>query len=1711
MSHHPIDRTVPNVSRTQRPARRSRPWLEPLEQRELPVVTVFQQGVPVLVNGTATGAAYTSTQDVDVSAFFADRAGDFSTVRAAGPNDPLGVNQALLRLENLFGTGPNQIPIGARINAAALTVEVPLTSTFNVALHRMLGNWTEASTWNSLTNGVQTNNVEAVATPESGLSPALGVGPRSFDVTTSLQTWSYTTQPNTSNRGWVLVMAGGGVNQYWEFESSETTTGRAPILAVDWTAPTPGTLNFSAATASVNENAGTATITVTRTDGGVGAVAVNYAATNGTGTAGQDFTAVSGTLNFAANEFSRTFTIPITNDTQTERDETINLALSSPTSGAVLGAQATAVLTITDNDAPDTLQFTAATFTASEGTATATITVTRTGASTGPASVQFEALRGSATPGQDFTPVTGTLTWAAGDRNPKTFTVAILNDTLREPTERLGLVLRNPSGGAALGSQSTAVLAITDNEPALTFQQGVAGYTGVQDSQIRENLPNTVLTDNSPTNPGLIRVDGEDGGGIVYGLIRFDNIFGTGPSQIPLGSTIVEATLTLDLTEDGVNGIYNFHRMVQDWSHTTATWNFFGGNGINLDGIEALATPDATVGNGSFTVPLGAMNANVTSSLQAWSAGAPNRGWNFRTPAVTTDGILVRSSENGTTNLRPQLAVSFLPPVPGYFSFGASSYSIEEAGTSLTVTVNREFGAVGAVSVNYATGDGTATAGQDYTATSGTLTFAAGETSKTFTVPILNDALVESGETILLTLGIPTGGASLGDVADAVVTIADNDGPGVVQFGAPTVTVNENGGAAVLTVSRTQGSEFAGTVTVEYAVSTGTAADGVDFTGAAGTVTFGPGVTSQTISLALVDDSLDETNETFTLILRNPTAGAALGNQASTVLTILDNERSLVLQEGLNGYAATQDASLRAANAGAADGSGGTIVTDLDDGGLQVQSLLRFDNLFGNGPNQIPSNAIIHAATLTVQVANESDGRISIHRMLVNWNEGSTWNSLNNGVQPVTEAALSPENPPLALPGATGPRSFDVTAALQAWRAGASNFGWVFLNTSTNGWDIQSSEAATGLLRPRLEVVFTAPAATVAPRVTSFAGGANGFTLGFNQALNPGTVNVFGNASDPLGLPDVTLVGPTGPVAGSLIVNPTNAGVNAPFNGVLTFVPSGGPLAPGSYTVTLRSAADGVQGLYGNLLLDGNGDGTAGDNYTNTFTVAAPAATARVVSLPSFVRGPGQPVNLPTNLTIGIPVRLSNGQGVTAVNLQIRYDPALLTFTAAAGVPAGSTATLNTNTPGLAVVTFSSPTALAAGAIDFLRLTASVPAGAPYSAKHVLNLLNVTINAGTTAVPAADDDGVHVVSYLGDLNGNGAYESADAVLLDRLLGGTNAGFASFQLADPALVADVTQDGQVTTADSSAALQLAAGTALPNVPPRPANPATPLPGGADPRLYLPTDLAGLPGMTVTVPVLLEVTDPAGASVTGVDVTLRYDPSRFAISNLQLGDLLAGFRASFNTEVPGELRLVAFTGQGPELAHGASGALFLVDLTVLPGAAAGASVLNLVASLGGTTTALYGNDLRPLLLVPAPTDGASDAVDGRFTVLAAEAAAFRPAGAVPNASGGSHLASVPGPNGQGELDSPLAALAVLLAGADAGAGEMLSGDLGGTPAVAARDAVFQSYGSDDRAVSVAFRTVPMGGGISDEASDGLEGDDSSDLFGVDALFGSPVDRG
>src|SRR5262249_23471947 len=139
---------------------------------------------------------------------------------------------------------------------------------------------------------------------------------------------------------------------------------------------------------------------------------------------------------------------------------------------------------------------------------------------------------------------------------------------------------------------------------------------------------------------------------------------------------------------------------------------------------------------------------------------------------------------------------------------------------------------------------GTATANLDYTTTSGLLTFAPGEVSKTFTVPIFNDLAVEGNETVLLQLSNPTGPSTLG-LASATLTIVDNDlGPGVFSFSSAVYTVAEDGGSATISVSRKNGSS--GVAGVRFATSDGSATAGSDYISTSGTLTFANGETVRT-------------------------------------------------------------------------------------------------------------------------------------------------------------------------------------------------------------------------------------------------------------------------------------------------------------------------------------------------------------------------------------------------------------------------------------------------------------------------------------------------------------------------------------------------------------------------------------------------------------------------------------------------------------------------------------------------------------------------------------------------------------------------------------------------------------------------------------------------------------------------------------------------
>ncbi len=214
---------------------------------------------------------------------------------------------------------------------------------------------------------------------------------------------------------------------------------------------------------------------------------------------------------------------------------------------------------------------------------------------------------------------------------------------------------------AATFAMTTAALqaAITVN---LSFQEGVGGYAGTQDTHI-SNVSGQQNTDNS--EQVNTRIQGPAGGGgpvnKQFPLLRFDNIIGPGPNQIPVGATIDSATVTLN-SGDAIPGEIAMHRMLLTWPET-GTWNsLFGGDGILLDNVEAAALADSAL---SVSVAGADFVWDVASSVQAWANGEANYGWVFiNSVALSGNYIPFRTSEFGTVGLRPELIVQYTIPEP---------------------------------------------------------------------------------------------------------------------------------------------------------------------------------------------------------------------------------------------------------------------------------------------------------------------------------------------------------------------------------------------------------------------------------------------------------------------------------------------------------------------------------------------------------------------------------------------------------------------------------------------------------------------------------------------------------------------------------------------------------------------------------------------------------------------------------------------------------------------------------------------------------------------------------------------------------------------------------------------------------------------------------------------------------------------------------------
>ena len=250
-------------------------------------------------------------------------------------------------------------------------------------------------------------------------------------------------------------------------------------------------MQFNNASYSVNENAGTATITVTLNAASPKVITANYATSDGTAIAGTHYTATNNTLTFTPGMTVTNFTVPIKDNNLNEGNKTLNLALSTPSNAILNDLAKNATLTIIDDEGAPTLQFAPATYNVDENVASglATINVILNHPSASPITVNYATSDGTATTANsDYTAVVGTLTFAPNVTS-QSFEVPIINDNTFEPNETINLSLNStspttvtvfpgnglPSTPAAIVVALQVVLAFSPSDPCGLSQVPLSG------------------------------------------------------------------------------------------------------------------------------------------------------------------------------------------------------------------------------------------------------------------------------------------------------------------------------------------------------------------------------------------------------------------------------------------------------------------------------------------------------------------------------------------------------------------------------------------------------------------------------------------------------------------------------------------------------------------------------------------------------------------------------------------------------------------------------------------------------------------------------------------------------------------------------------------------------------------------------------------------------------------------------------------------------------------------------------------------------------------------------------------------------------------------------------------------------------------------------------------------------------------------------------
>ena len=620
-----------------------------------------------------------------------------------------------------------------------------------------------------------------------------------------------------------------------------------------------------------------------------------------------DIDALPTEVTFAANETTATLLVETVDDEVAEANGSVSLTITRGETYR-LGDAFIATAEVIDNDGPEgvgtrddlqlgegdvTVSFAATRYQASEGDRVLDFAVRLSAATLQEVTVQYATVTGTATAGMDYAARTGILTFPAATTE-QTIRVPIIDDNVVEEEETFTVSLRRAFNAKIEVGKATGVIADNDlrvvvsiaaNQTAVT-EGGTAAFTLTRVGELTAPLTVPVqvtergvfLTDEVPTEAtfaanaatATLLVTTDDDGHIEAN--------GSVTATITSGAYQIgdAASATVVVIDNDVRGVT---------VTPTALTIREGSSSSYMVGLDTEPTADVTV---AVQVPEGA-EISVTPTALTFTAA----NWNTKQLVVVTaaqdddtvadDPLTILHTVSGGDYgavIAPSVAVTIFEDDPAIRI--ADAAAAEGAG-EMAFSVRLSVPSIQTVTVDWTTADGTAIAGQDYEAATGTLTFSALATSQTIRVPIIDDDLDETAETF--TVALSNSNAEIAD-GEATGVIADNDLP-VVNVAADAVAVVE-GETVAFTLTRIGDLTVPLRVPVRVTERGSFLADGVPTA-----ATFAANAATTTLQVATDDDERDEADGAVTTtITSGPTH--RVGDAASATVPVIDNDVTAV-------------------------------------------------------------------------------------------------------------------------------------------------------------------------------------------------------------------------------------------------------------------------------------------------------------------------------------------------------------------------------------------------------------------------------------------------------------------------------------------------------------------------------------------------------------------------------------------------------------------------------------------------------------------------------------------------------------------------------------------------------------------------------------------------------------------------------------------------